>query len=144
MDQVDINMIELLQMDGRISISDLSKKLALSRPSVSERLKRLQEKGVIGGFFALVPPEAVGKKLLVMIELSDLRVSQEEFEQMITSESDVIECHRATGHVYYYIKAALKGTDELTRLIENLIPFGNTRTAILLGSPVDRRVILPD
>ncbi|MBS4201718.1 Lrp/AsnC family transcriptional regulator [Bacillus sp. FJAT-49732] len=143
MDQIDIDMIRLLQLDGRISISELSKKLALSRPSVSERLKRLQEKGIIEGFFALVPPAAVGKKLLVMIELSELRVSLEEFERMIANEPDVIECHRATGHVHYYIKAALNGTDELTRLIENFIPFGSTRTSILLGSPIDRRVILP-
>ncbi|MBW8351264.1 Lrp/AsnC family transcriptional regulator [Bacillus sp. IITD106] len=143
MDQIDIDMIRLLQEDGRISISELSKKLALSRPSVSERLKRLQEKGIIEGFFALVPPAAVGKKLLVMIEFSELRVSLEEFERMIANEPDVIECHRATGHVHYYIKAALNGTDELTRLIENFIPFGSTRTSILLGSPIDRRVILP-
>jgi Lrp/AsnC family transcriptional regulator, leucine-responsive regulatory protein len=143
MDNLDIKIITILQEDGRISISDLSKKLALSRPSVSERLKRLQEKGIIDGFHALVPPAAVGKKLLVMIELSDLKVTHDVFEQMISNEPDVIECHRATGHVHYYIKAAIKGTDELSQLIGNFIPFGNTRTSILLASPVVRKVILP-
>ncbi|MBS4219093.1 Lrp/AsnC family transcriptional regulator [Bacillus sp. FJAT-49711] len=143
MDQIDLNMIKLLQLDGRMTISELSKKLALSRPSVAERLKRLQEKGIIGGFYAHVPPEAVGRKLLVMIELSSLQVSLDEFEKMISDEPDVLECHKATGHVHYYIKAALNGTEELTHLIEKLIPFGSTRTSILLGSPVNRRVILP-
>lgn len=108
-------------------------KLALSRPSVAERLKRLQEKGIIGGFFALVPPEAVGRKLLVMIELSEIRASQYEFERMICDEPDVIECHRATGHVHYYIKAALNGMDELTQLIEKLIPFSSTKNIHLAG-----------
>jgi|SRR5699024_538030 len=144
MDQLDVNMIRLLQLDGRISISELSKKLALSRPSVSERLKRLQEQGIIEGFSALVPPAAVGKKLLIMIELSELRVSQYEFEKVITNEPNVIECHRATGHVHYYIKAALKGTDELTRLIEKLIPYGSTKTSILLATPVVKHVVLPN
>ncbi|APC49607.1 AsnC family transcriptional regulator [Virgibacillus halodenitrificans] len=144
MDQLDIKMLRLLQLDGRISISELSKKLALSRPSVSERLKRLQEKGIIEGFSAIVPPATVGKNLLIMIELSELRVSQFEFEKIIKDEPNVIECHRATGHVHYYIKAALKGMDELTRLIETLIPYGSTKTSILLATPVVRHVVLPN
>ncbi|MCJ0929749.1 Lrp/AsnC family transcriptional regulator [Virgibacillus halodenitrificans] len=144
MDQLDIKMLRLLQLDGRISISELSKTLSLSRPSVSERLKRLQEKGIIEGFSAIVPPAAVGKNLLIMIELSELRVSQYEFEKVIKGEPNVIECHRATGHVHYYIKAALKGMDELTRLIETLIPYGSTKTSILLATPVVRHVVLPN
>lgn len=143
MDQLDIDLIRQLQLDGRMSISDLSKKLALSRPSVAERLKRLQENGIIEGFYALVPPAAVGRKLLVMIELSEIRVSLKEFERMITNEPDVVECYRATGHVHYYIKAAFNGVDELTQLVERLIPFGSTKTSILLGAPVETRVILP-
>ncbi|MEN1968876.1 Lrp/AsnC family transcriptional regulator [Lentibacillus sp. N15] len=144
MDKIDVNMLRILQLDGRISISDLSKKLALSRPSVSERLKRLQEKGIIEGFSAQVPPASVGKKLMFMIELSELRVSQYEFEKMIIDEPNVMECHRATGHVHYYIKVALKGTDELTRLIEKLIPYGSTKTSVLLTTPVVKHVVLPD
>lgn len=143
MDQTDMKMIDLLQLDGRMTISELSKRLALSRPSVAERLKRLQEKGIIEGFYAHVPPDAVGRKLLVMIELSSLQVSLEEFERMISEEPDVLECHKATGHVHYYIKAAFHGTEGLTNLIEKLVPFGSTRTSILLDSPVNRRVILP-
>ncbi|BAQ08893.1 transcriptional regulators [Bacillus sp. OxB-1] len=143
MDELDIHLIKLLQLDGRLSLTELSKKISLSRPSVAERLKRLQEKGIIEGFFALVPPAAVGRKLLVMVELSEIRVLGHEFERMIVNEPDVIECHRATGHVHYYIKAALNGMDDLTKLIENLTPYGNTRTSILLGTPLVRRVILP-
>lgn len=143
MDELDVEILRLLQLDGRMSVSDLSKEMSLSRPSISERLKRLQEKGIIEGFTALVSPTAVGKELLIMIELSDLRVSQYEFEAFIQDETNVLECHRATGHVHYYIKAALKGTDELTQLIEHLIAYGSTKTSILLATPVVRRVVLP-
>lgn len=144
MDPLDIDIIKLLQEDGRMSISELSKHLALSRPSVTERMKRLQEKGVIEGFSAKVSPTSVGKKLIIMIELSELRVSHYEFEKMIKEEPKVLECYRATGHVHYYIKAALKEMDELTELIERLIPYGHTKTSILLATPVVSRVILPD
>lgn len=142
-DQLDVHLLTLLQQDGRSSISELSKKMALSRPSVAERLKRLQEKGIIEGFYARVPPAAVGRKLLVMIELSEIRAPLNEIERFLADEPDVIECHRATGHVHYYIKAALNGMDELTGLIERLVPYGNTRTSILLSTPIERRVILP-
>lgn len=54
MDEIDVSLLELLQKDGRITISELSKKLALSRPSISERMYRLQEKGIIEGFSARV------------------------------------------------------------------------------------------
>lgn len=143
MDELDINIIKELQLDGRISISELSKKVALSRPSVKERIQRLQDKGIIDGYSAIVPPSTVGRKLLVMIEISDLRSSPQEFEQMIIKQSDVIECHKATGHVNYYVKAALNGTEDLTQLIENLFLFGSTKTSILLETTLDRRVILP-
>lgn len=144
MDELDIKIIKLLQLDGRMSVSDLSKELVLSRPSVSERLKRLQENGIIEGFTAIVPPSAVGRKLLIMIELSELRVSQHEFEEVVSKEKNVLECYRATGHVHYYIKAALNEMDELTELIEHLIPYGSTKTSILLATPVVDKVVLPN
>lgn len=143
MDQIDIDMLRLLQLNGRMTISELSKELSLSRPSVTERLKKLQENGIIEGFTAIVSPLALGKDLLIMIELSKLRVSHVDFETFIKAEPNILECHQATGHVHYYIKAAVNGTDELTRLIENLIPYGSTQTSILLAAPVVRKLILP-
>lgn len=144
MDEIDIKILEVLQSRGRISISDLAIEVSLSRPSVNERVQRLQEKNIIERFTAVVSPVSVGRKLLVMIELNDLRVPMEDFELYIkNNEPEVIECYQATGHVHYYIKAALNDIDDLTRLITNLTPYGDTRTAILLDAIVDNKVILP-
>src|SRR5690625_2556367 len=107
MDELDIKLITLLQEDGRISISKISERMGLSRPSVAERVKRLEEKGMIEGYTALISPEAIGRKLLVIIELSDILEPLNKIEEKLASEPAVIECHRATGHVHYYIKAAL-------------------------------------
>ena len=144
MDEIDVQIIQLLQVDGRMSISALADKISLSRPSVHERVQRLQESGVIEGYSANVSPQAVGRELLVMIELSSLRVPIAEFEDYVAEHApEVIQCYKATGHVHYYMKAALNGMNELTRLIENLSPFGDTRTSILLEATIDKRVILP-
>lgn len=144
MDHIDFEMLEILQEDGRISVSDLSKKLNLSRPSVSERMMRLQERGIIDHFSAVVSPEAVGRDTLLMIQVSELKDTISRFEQMIAEDTRVLECHRVTGEVSYFIKAAVEGMDSLRELVDTLISYGNINTSIVLKSPVERRKILPE
>jgi len=145
MDKLDIRLLELLQLDGRISITELSKQLALSRPSVTERLNRLQENGTIEGFSARVSPAAIGRNVLVFIQLSELRIhSYSEFEKSIMQDPDIIECHRLTGAVSYLLKAAVSGMDNLSKLIDRLLHYGNVNTSIVLSSPVPFRCITPN
>ncbi|MGO4373293.1 Lrp/AsnC family transcriptional regulator, partial [Paenibacillus sp. MCAF20] len=89
MDRLDREMLRMLQEDGRMTVSELSKRLALSRPSISERLLRLQEKGVITGFRAQVSPAAVGRSMLLMIQMSELKVSPTDFEKRIASDEAI-------------------------------------------------------
>lgn len=144
MDHIDMQLLRLLQEDGRMTVSELSKQMALSRPSVTERLHRLQEKGIIEGFTAKVSPAAVGRGILLIIQISDLKVSPVEWESMIATEKDVIECHRVTGHIGYVIKAAVQGMDELRQLVDRLMNYSYVNTSIVLTSPVPHRAILPE
>ncbi|NGY85730.1 Lrp/AsnC family transcriptional regulator [Bacillus megaterium] len=141
MDQIDVQLLSILQRDGRMTISDLSKKLALSRPSVSERLRRLQERGVIQRFSATVSPKALGRDTQLFIQVSELKRKPEEFEDFIEQNEDVLECHRVTGPVSYFIKATVSGMDGLRMLVDELIPYGNVNTSIILKSPVENRMI---
>lgn len=143
MDHLDRTLLKLLQEDGRMTVSELSKKLALSRPSVSERLLRLQEKGAITGFAARVSPAALGRNIQVIIQISELKVSPNEFEKRIVLDGDVLECHRVTGTVSYILKAAVASMDELSGLVERLMPYGNVNTSVILSSPVLNPVVLP-
>ncbi len=143
MDAIDAKLLSLLQHDARMTISELSKQLSLSRPSVTERLHRLQEKGVIEGFTAIVSPAAVGRSILLMIQISDLKVSATEWEKMIAHEQDVIECHRVTGEIGYIIKAAVDGMEGLRQLVDRLMVYSYVNTSVVLTSPVERRHVLP-
>ncbi|MEH6940274.1 Lrp/AsnC family transcriptional regulator [Bacillus sp. JJ722] len=143
MDQLDIKLLELLQMDSRITVSDLSKKLALSRPSISERLYRLREKGIIEEFSARVSLPAVGLDVLMFIQVSELKISPSEFEGFIKNDSDIIEGHRVTGTIGYILKAAVENMTSMRLLIDRLIPYGHVNTSIVLSSPVPYRRILP-
>jgi Lrp/AsnC family transcriptional regulator, leucine-responsive regulatory protein len=136
-------MLQLLQEDGRMTVSDLSKRLSLSRPSVSERLLRLQEKGVIEGFSAKVSPAAVGRSIQLIIQISELKVSPQDFEQRIASDADILECHRVTGTASHIIKAAVTGMDALSVLVERLLPYGSVNTSVILSSPITHRLVMP-
>lgn len=144
MDQLDIRLLELLQMDGRMTLSELSKKTSLSRPSITERLKRLQDKKIIEGFSARVSLKEIGRNVIVYIQISELKVSSyTEFEKLIMDDPSIIECHRLTGSVSYLLKAAVTGMDHLSKLIDKLIPYGNLNTSIVLSSPISFRCITP-
>ncbi|KAB7673172.1 Lrp/AsnC family transcriptional regulator [Bacillus sp. B1-b2] len=143
MDQIDIDLLGILQEDARITVSDLSKKLSLSRPSVSERLLRLQEKGIILEFSARISPAKLGRETLLFIQISELKEEPYVFEEFIKKEMDIIECHRVTGLVSYTIKAAVSGIEGMRELVDRLIPFGTINTSVILASPVPYRHILP-
>ncbi len=143
MDLIDRKLIELIQKNARMTISELSNELALSRPSVTERLHRLQEKGVIKEYTARISLSAVGREILLIIQVSGLKVSLNDFEEMIKQEQEVIECHRVTGEVSYIIKAAVSNMNSMRLLIDRLIPYGNINTSTVLTSPVPYRYILP-
>ena len=144
MDALDVRLLKLLQEDGRMTVSQLSEILRLSRPSVSERLGRLRDRGIIAGFCARVPPAGVGRSMLLFIQVSQLRVNHLDFEKHIRSQPYILECHRVTGTVSYMLKAAVSGMESLQTLVDQLTPFGTINSSIVLSSPVDFRPILPE
>lgn len=143
MDKLDCMLLELLQENARVSVSELSKRLALSRPSVAERLTRLQEKGVIEEFSARVSLSAVNRDTILFIQLSSMKVAPDKLEAMIAADEDIIECHRVTGQIDYVIKAAVDGMEGMRLLINRLIPYGTLNTTVVIGSPVPYRHVSP-
>jgi Lrp/AsnC family transcriptional regulator, leucine-responsive regulatory protein len=143
MDKLDIDLLKLLQENARITISELSKKIALSRPSITERILRLQEKGIIEEFTARISLNSINRGTILFIQLSSLKVSNNDFEQMIKVNEDVLECHRVTGNTSYFIKAAVRDMSSMKALIDRLMPYGDINTTIVLESPVPFRHIIP-
>lgn len=143
MDNIDIILLKLLQENSRITISELSKKLALSRPSISERILRLQEKGIIEEFTARISLDAVGRNTILYIQLSSLKVSPSVIEEMLSKDEDILECHRVTGHIDYFIKAAVDSMESMSLLIDRLMPYGVVNTSVVIKSPVPYRHITP-
>ena len=87
--------------------------------------------------------KAIGRKVLLFIEIGSLKVLPEVFEKKFAFDDDILECHRVSGKSDYIIKAAVSNIEDMTQLINRLIPFGSLSTSVVLESPIPNRHIVP-
>ncbi len=126
LDATDQKILEILQNEGRISNSDLAKKIHLSAPATHGRVKRLEQDGYIRGYVALLDRHKMRCDNLCFIELSLELHKHEKIQQIletITSWPEVLECHNVTGSYDYLLKVAVKNTQALEHFIsKKMIP----------------------
>ena len=136
MDSIDYRIVEILLKDGRISMKELAKMVALSAPSVAERVRRLEESNIITGYKAMINYEKIGKIINVLINV-DMNVQKsKKFMEFIKTEDSIIECNHVTGPYCKILKARLEDMESLEKIIEKIQVFGNTETYIILSSVV--------
>ena len=141
MDQTDLRIISILQHDGRISMKELGKKVSLSPPAVAERVKKLEEKGVIERYKAVINSTKIGKPISVLINASIKPENQEEFLKFARSSDEIVECHHVTGPHSMIIRAYLREMTHLEELVRKIQSFGNTETYVIMSSPIDDMAI---
>lgn len=124
LDRIDRMILDILQRDGRIAISELAAKVNLSTTPCSERVKRLERDGIIMGYHARLNPEKLEKNLLVFLEIKLSAKSGDVFEQVARDLSEipeVLECHLISGDFDYLVKARLKEMSAYRRLLGDLL-----------------------
>ena len=124
LDRLDKKILDILQRDGRISMTDLAHAIGLSTSPCSERVKRMEREGVITGYHARVSPKALGKTLLVFVEITLAAKSAEVFDKVraeLLHVPDVQECHLVSGYLDYLVKARLGGMDEYRSLLGDIL-----------------------
>jgi len=140
LDSVDVQLLYSLETNARISIADLARSLNMSAPSVSERLRRLEESGVIQGFTVKVDPKMLGYSLAFYIRIRPIPGKLSKVVSLIAEIEEIVECDRITGDDCFIAKAYLRSTDELERIINQLIPYSQTNTSMIQSSIVKRRL----
>ncbi|WP_218510887.1 winged helix-turn-helix transcriptional regulator [Variovorax sp. dw_308] len=124
LDRMDRKILDILQREGRISMTDLAQQIGLSTSPCSERVKRMERAGVITGYHARVSPQALGKSLLVFVEITLSSKSAEVFDKVreeLLHVPDVQECHLVSGSFDYLVKARLGGMDEYRSLLGDVL-----------------------
>lgn len=142
MDGTDLKILEILQQDGRISMKDLGKKVGLTSPAVSERVKRLEESGVIKGYRAVVDPQKLNKNINAFIDIAIKAENYKKFLEFAPNKDSIIECHHVTGGDCMTIKVMVESMEELEILIDEIKKFGNTKTSLILSTPIEHKIIV--
>lgn len=138
MDIIDIQIIELLQKNARISISEISQTVNLSVSAVSERLRKLENSGYIKQYTTILDSEKLHKDLTVIMFVSLERSHfSDKFQEFIEREPEIIECHYLAGSYDYSLKIVTKNTLSLQNIMNNLrsLPgIRKTQTNVILST----------
>lgn len=142
MDITDCRIIEILQDDGRISMKDLGKIVGLTSPAVSERVKRLEEAGVIQGYKAIVNPDKLGRVIKSFINIALPSENYQEFIIYARQDNRIVECHHITGEDCLLLKVIVKDMYELEQVIDKIKQVGKTKTSVILSTIIEAKSIL--
>src|ERR1700712_3004505 len=139
LDDTNRRLLAELQEDARLSVAELGRRVGLSSPAVADRIARLEGAGVIRGYHAEVDARALGYALTAVIRVRPAPRQLGKLAQLIPSIPEVVECERTTGEDCYVMKAHVRDVEHLEEVIDMLIAYGQTTTAIVQSAPVGRR-----
>jgi Lrp/AsnC family leucine-responsive transcriptional regulator len=139
-DPADARILQILNKNARISTAELARKIGLSAPSVAERMKRLEEAGIIEGYHTRINLAALGLHFTAWLRIRPVPGELTRVADILRSLPEIVECDRVTGEDCFVARAQLRSVAELERLIDRIIPFAMTNTAIVQSSPVERRL----
>jgi Lrp/AsnC family leucine-responsive transcriptional regulator len=141
LDEIDRKLIFLLQEDARTSYAELGRQVGLTTPAVIERVRKLEDSGIIAGYRADIDTAKVGLPILAFVRMSITGVDYGHIIEVAKSSDEVLECHRGTGQDSFIMKIAVSSVEHLQEMIDRLTPYGITTTTIVLSSPVKRKVL---
>lgn len=129
--------------NGRVSFAELGRRVGLSAPAVTERVRRLESAGVIRGYRAEVDLAGVGLPILALARIRYPSGDYRPFHQAVAAREEVIECHHVTGDDYFVVKIAARSMPHLERVTADLARFGAIATSVVYSTPIPRRSVAP-
>lgn len=140
LDRVDAKLLAALAEDARISVAELARRVGLSPPSVSERLRRLEESGVIEGYTVRINPAALGLPVAAWLRVRPVPGEMKRVAEILQGLQEIVECDRVTGEDCFIARVHLKSMSHLEEVIDAVIPYAMTNTSIVQSSPVEKRL----
>ena len=139
LDEYARNMLAELATNARASYADLGRRVGLSPSAVAERMRRMEEDGIIKGYHVEIAPEALGLSILAVIRMTCDGTHYHPFLKFVKTLNEVRLCHHVTGADAFYLEIATASLVDLERLIERLLPYGIPTTSLVFSSPVARK-----
>lgn len=139
LDAVDWRILDVLQHDGRASFADLARAVSMSASAVTERVRRLEEAGIISGYTAVVDPEKVGLTIMAFVRLRYPHGNYKPFHDLVGAMPEILEAHHVTGDDCFVIKVATLSMRHLEEVTGRIGTLGSVTTSVVYSSPLPRR-----
>ncbi|ATN32410.1 AsnC family transcriptional regulator [Rhizobium sp. ACO-34A] len=134
LDPTDMLIVEIMQEEGRISVSELGRKIGLSQPATSERLKRLEERGVISGYGARIDAAALGLGMMAVVRLRTTHEHIKPCLKLFSEMPQVIDVLRLTGEDCFLLKVLAPSPADLETIVDSIARYGAVTTSLVLRS----------
>lgn len=139
-DETDQIILKSLVEDARTSTAEIARKVGLSPPSVTERIRRLEDAGIITGYTATIDPRALGLELTAWLRIRPMPGLFHKVVGILNKLPAIVECDRITGEDCFIARAHVASMIELETLIDEVMPYAMTNTSLVQSSPVERRL----
>ncbi len=140
MDEADQRIIGILVDNARVSLKELSQRIGLSSPSTAERLRRIEERGILKSFTIDLDPKALGYSLQVIVRMNPLPGALHLVEQAIRDTPEFVECDKVTGEDCFIGRLWVRSVEHLDHVLDRISERARTNTAIIKATPVKRRL----
>jgi|SRR5260221_8191275 len=138
-DDMNLRLLTELQRNPRLSMMELGRRVGMSSPAVTERVRRLEENSVIRGYRLDLDPAALGLPIAAYIRIRPNPGQLPRIAELAREIPEVVECDRVTGEDCFIIKIHLPNLDQLDRVLDAFLVYGTTTTSLIQSSPVPRR-----
>lgn len=143
LDRTDWHLLAELQKDGRATYAELARVVAMSASAVTERIRRLEEAGVIAGYQAAVRPERVGLQVMAFVRLRYPNGNYRPFHALLDSTPEIVEAHHVTGEDCFVLKVLARSMRHLEEVAGRISGLGAVTTSVVYSSPLPGRAISP-
>lgn len=140
LDAIDQRILDILIANARTTTAELARQVGLSSPSVAERVRRLEEAGVITGYSADVSLEAIGRPIAVWFRVRPVPGEMQRVAELLQDIPEITQCDRITGEDCFLARASLVSIADMERVIDRIVPYAMTNTSIIQSSPVEKRL----
>ncbi|MFF4159777.1 Lrp/AsnC family transcriptional regulator [Streptomyces sp. NPDC001678] len=140
-DATDWRILDALQSNGRAGYAELARAVNMSASAVTERVRRLEEAGVIEGYTAVVDPERLGLPVLAFVRLRYPNGNYKPFHDLLDSTPEILEAHHVTGDDCFVLKVAARSMRHLEEVAGRVGGLGAVTTSVVYSSPLPRRAL---
>ena len=143
LDPLGWKMLIELQKDARISFAELGRRVGLSTPAAAQRVRRMEEEGIIRAYRAEISPSHVGLPITAYIRMSIVGDVLPRLTAHLRTMTEIVECYRGTGADSFIMKVNVISVEHLNDVIDRLTPYGTTSTSLVLGAVVEKSLLGP-